>query len=206
MNQTKFSGGARILTAAVCLVVIAVAVFLLMKSKEHFAEDPYWFDTHIETKSAEQAVELFGNDLLLDHLGSVDAGIMPDTKFVLELKQDGQIGSRETWSSLAARVTCERNSDGTVDYIALTIFFDADNPNIAGTTSIVGYDDLLQGSFDNTVVNGTEVNFREYATSTHKYAFVAKFEYGDSVYFLETYSVDDSRFASNTLERILNIE
>ncbi|QAT51076.1 hypothetical protein EQM14_15585 [Caproiciproducens sp. NJN-50] len=194
------------LMAIVAVVGICLIPLFTGNYKGH-GQDPNWDKTHTTITSIDEAVKLFGGDLLLDKLELKQNSPKPYTEFILEYAdQKGKnINDRKTWSMLSAQVLYGgKQFDVDDDYANLTIFFRDNDPSIVGSEKDPGYESLLGKSKAAKVINGITVKYRAYQENAFRYCFCAEFKHLGYVYFLESYSKTNSNLSWDTLNQMLS--
>lgn len=198
------SGRLSIFSITTMIFLFIAALLLVFLNYGCSAEDPHWSDTHIEAASIQQAISIFGSDLLIDKMIYQENEEKCTFNAVLELLPDGQVESRETWSMLTANYDYDVN-DSTISHrITTTVFFDKNHHSIHGDDEEVGYDNVFDGSEKTAYIGSTEVFFKEYMTSGYQYSCIAKFTYNDYVYYVDSKSSDGDIDILMILEQMLN--
>jgi hypothetical protein len=200
--RKKFSWP-KIAAVAACLAVVVCLVPAIMNFLGYHAEDPNWYKTHTYAYSVDEAVKKFGDDLLLDRLVLKDNYPAPYVEFILA-HAEGGANDRQTWGDITARVNYggERFSMKE-DHLDLRIFFNEDDPSLDGSDEYQGYRSAFEDGSETTEINGITVRYREYSNNNFAYAFVAEFKYDGKVYFLSTYSKENSALSWDTLTQML---
>lgn len=171
---------------------------------EHHAEDPNWDKTHTYAYSVDEAVEKFGDDLLLDRLVLKDDYPVPYVEFILE-HAEGGVNDRQTWKDITARVNYAGGRFKVrEDNVTLRIFFKEDDPSLNGTDEYPGYRSVFEDGSTTTVINGVTVRYREHSNKIFTYVFDAEFKYGGKIYFLETYSKENKALSWDTIKQMLD--
>jgi len=197
----KIAVAAACLTLVVCLVP---TIMNIMNFFEYNAEDPNWYTTHTYAYSVDEAVEKFGDDLLLDKLVLKDDYPVPYIEYILEHAKGG-VSDRQTWRYISAFVNYggERFSVKE-DHITLYIFFKEDDPSLDGTKEYPGHRSVFEGGSTTTEINGVTVRYRELSNRNFTYVFSAEFKYDGNVYFLVTSSKDNEALFWDTLAQMLD--
>lgn len=207
-NQFKFK---KMVPTAIALLAITAVVGiclipLVTGNYEGHGQDPNWDKTHTIITSIDEAVKLFGGDLLLDKLELQQNSPKPYTEFILEYrdKKDKNKKDRETWRMLSAQVLYGgKQFDVKDDYVNLTIFFRDDDPFIIGSDEYPGYESLLEKSNATKTVHGITVKYRNGQDKAFQYCFCAEFKHQGYVYFLESYSKENPNLSWDTLNQML---
>lgn len=140
-------------------------------------EDPHWRDWHIMTGSTDEAIQLFGDKLLLDRYGAISEEGESVT-YSLKLVDDGStIDDRDKWIMLDA------TSFGKGFLFSLCIFFDCRDNRIDDARNAMKSDEVMQS--DTITINGTQA---DYALVENRLkpgvanSLLAIFEYEGNVY------------------------
>jgi len=194
----------RIAAIAACIAVVACLVPTIRDFFGANSEDPNWYKTHTYAYSVEDAVEMFGDDLLLDRLVLEDDYSAPYVEFILE-HAEGGLTDKQTWRELSVSVNYggDRFSEHE-DHIDLNIFFDPDDPSLDGTDEYPGYRSRFEDGSTITEINGVTVRYGEYSSSNFAYAFAAEFEYDGKIYCLSTYSKENESLFWDTIGQMLD--
>lgn len=193
----------KIAVIAACVTLVVSLVPTIENFFEYHTEDPNWYKTHTYAYSVDDAIEKFGEDLLLDRLVLTNGYPKPYFEYILEHAEDGA-DDRQSWRSLSASINYggERFSESE-DHIDLQIFFNDDDPDLDGTNEYPGYRKMFEGENTATEINGVTVRYREYSTQNFTYAFFAEFKYGGNIYFLSTYSKENKLLSWDTLTQMI---
>lgn len=185
---------------------IALIIFFSPKILNIFnanSEDPNWHKFHTYAYSADEAVEKFGDDLLLDRL-VLDDYPESNVEFILE-HEEGGANDRNTWSDIDVHI---RYRDGGLkskeDRTTLRIFFDKNNPSIDGTEMYSGYRNNFKDGFLITEINDVSIKYREYSNRNFTYMTMAEFEYKGYIYFLDTFSKANEEMFWDTIRQMLD--
>lgn len=203
----KRFGWQRIAALAACLALIVCIAPTVMDFFKYNAEDPGWYKTHIYAYSVDEAIEKFGDDLLLDRLVLKDDYPAPYVEFILEHAEGGGLRDRDSWRYIHAQVNYAGGRfKVSEDHVTLEIFFNEDDPSLVGTGEYPndGFRSVFEGGSMTTEINGVTVRYREYSNKNFAYAFAAEFKYGGKIYFLTTYSKENKALSWDTIKQILN--
>lgn len=196
----------KIAAVAACLALVVCLVPTITNFFEHHAEDPNWYKTHTYAYSVEEAVEKFGDDLLLDRLVLKDDYPAPYVEFILA-HTEGGANDRQTWRDITARVNYggERFSMKE-DHISLRIFFKEDDPALDGRKEYPndGFRSRFKGGSTTTEINGITVRYEEHSNKNFTYVFNAEFKYDGKIYCLSTYSKENKTLSWDTLTQMLD--
>lgn len=195
----------RIAYAAACIVLIIVLTPSILNLFSARTEDPNWYKTHSHAYSVDEAISKFGEDLLLDKLVLTVDHPVPYVEYILEHAEGGGVKDRQSWKHLTASVNYggKRFSESE-DHIDLDIFFNKDDPLLDGSDEYPGLRSVFKGDSKTTKINDVTVRYRELSTTKFKYAFVAEFNYNESIYFLQTYSKENEVLSWNTIIQMLD--
>lgn len=189
---------------AACITLI---IFISPKIPDLFksnTEDPNWHKFHTYAYSVDEAVEKFGDDLLLDRLVLGNDYPELNVEFILE-HEEGGANNRDTWSDIDVHI---RYKDGGLkskeDRTTLRIFFDKNNPSIDGTEMYTGYRNIFNDGFLITEINGVTIKYKEHSGRGFTYMTMAEFEYNGYIYFLDTFSKDNEEMFWDTIRQMLD--
>ncbi len=185
---------------------IALIIYLSPNIIELFkanAEDPNWHKTHTYAYSIDEAVEKFGDNLLLDRLVIKDDYPEPYVEFILE-HEEGGVNDRDTWSDITVNINYGGKLRVSKDHTNLRIFFKEDNPDIDGTEMYTGYRDIFTDGFLMTEINGVTVKYKEFPSNSFTYAVAAEFKHNGYIYFLDTFSKENKEFFWDTIKQMLD--
>lgn len=190
---------APIIVACIALIIyISPNILELFKSN---AEDPNWHKYHTYAYSEVEAVEKFGDDLLLDKLVLKEEYPEPYLEFILE-HEEGGANDRKSWSDISAIINYGgARFNVSEDHTTLRIFFKEDNPSIDGKG---GYRDIFSDGFLVTEINGVTVKHKEYSSNSFTYAIAAEFKHNGYIYFLDAFSKENKELFWDTIKQMLD--
>jgi len=193
---------AAFVVAVICLIPALTGCF------NNNAEDPNWDKTHTTVTSPEEAIRLFGNDLLLDKLVLKKGYSKPYTEYILDHadKDNEYLKNRQTWRDLSIQVNYGgKRFSVDEDYVNLQIFFKENDRALIGSDKYPndGYENMLEGSTTTREINGITVTYHEFTTRGFAYSFCAEFKYSGYTYFLETYAKDNQNLSWDTINQML---
>lgn len=187
---------------AACIAVIIYISPNILELFKANAEDPNWHKYHTYAYSEVEAVEKFGDDLLLDRIVLKDYDAEPDVEFILE-HEEGGANDRDTWSDIGVYVRYkDRGLKYKKDGTTLRIFFKEDNPSIDGKG---GYRDIFTDGFSIVEINGVEVKYEKFQDDNNfPYVFAAEFKHNGYIYFLITFSKNNEEMFWDTIRQMLD--
>lgn len=198
-----------IVTIVVCLIVVTGIVWGIINSSDECTDDPNWHKTHYTALSVDDAIEKFGDDLLLEGMVLEDAYPAPYVEFILEYAEDGSLNDRQSWRHITTSINYGGGRfDVSEDHINLHIFFKEDDVDLDGSDEYPGYRSMLADA-SITEINGVTVTYRDWSgddsfTSAFAYSFWAEFNYGGNIFFMEAFSKENEMLFWDTITQMLD--
>jgi len=182
-----------VIAAVVAFLAVICAVCMRLSSAKP-GEDPHWRDWHIMTGSTDEAIRLFGDNLLLARYGDISDGCDSIT-YSLELVDDGStIENRDKWVMLDA------TSFGKGCLFSMHIYFDPLDSRIDDARSVIMGNDVMQA--DAIFINGTQVDYALEENRSKPGAansLLTMFEYNGNVYCFD-YDVSSTVHKTENLD------
>lgn len=114
----------RISAVAACAAIIIASIAAIRTGKSPIgssADDPHWLEWHVITDSPQEALTIFGDELLINGFSSTETNIRY-LQFSLELPEDrsGSVADRSTWVSFSEWADFGKNKGN----MSLDAYFD----------------------------------------------------------------------------------
>ena len=94
----------KIIIGLACLALIIFLFPTITNLLENNAEDPNWDNTHFYVYSVDEAIDQFGDDLLLDKLVLMNDYPVSYIEYTIEFAEGGNVNDRQSWRALSSYV------------------------------------------------------------------------------------------------------
>ena len=186
------------------LALLSISVLLFSAKNQNIGDD-IWAENHLMATSLEDAVQYFGDDLLLDHFFVSDSTKTPYTEFVLETSSPSIFNDRKTWTSLSIHINYSgERFKRTSDTITAVIFFHQDDLALDKESGDPLENGLLSQSSQQVKVNSVDVVYVNFESDFYKYASNARLLINDCLYDITCHSHTNANLLFDVLHQLLS--